>query len=382
MSPKISVALCFALLFATACSSTDENPASIGGFEPDLAAPMVGSGEVPEQQLLDPNRIVARVNEEIITVRSIQAEFGEALASIGEPTEERVRMALDRFALEIVIGRLFVQAAKRLGVEITREELDGAIADAEESVLKERGTTLDADLAARGIPRWEEEERIRRRLLISKFLRLSVGTERGRDPNTRPVADVYVRPKEVRAFYDRNPDQFRQEESARVGAVFVKFYDFQEAGKGAAEVRQDARRFAEGVVVRARRGEDFGKIVKEVQGEPLPQFAEPFKRGTQVSHVEEFAWKVDVGDVSDPIELRSGFLVLVLIERSNERILPFDEVKDEISRRFRMLKFTAAQLKVQSELLRESVVEPPVFKEELRLRFQEQTTQILAELSK
>ena len=110
------------LILVAACGSTEENQVAappdpgVGG---NSVPPMVTDEEVPEQELLDPNRIVARVNDEIITVRSIQAEFGDALLSIGEPTDLRYRQALERFALDMIIGRLFLQAAGRLGVAIT-----------------------------------------------------------------------------------------------------------------------------------------------------------------------------------------------------------------------------------------------------------------------
>ena len=110
------------LLLVAACGSTGEKPVAgpiESGSGGDSASPMVTDEEVPEQELLDPNRIVARVNDEIITVRSIQAEFGDALLSIGDPTDARYRQALERFALDMIIGRLFLQAAGRLGVTIT-----------------------------------------------------------------------------------------------------------------------------------------------------------------------------------------------------------------------------------------------------------------------
>jgi parvulin-like peptidyl-prolyl isomerase len=350
------------------------------GVGPTAPPPMVGDSAVPEQDLLDPNRIVARANDEIITVRSIMAEYGEALRSIGEPSDERYRMALDRFAMEMIVGRIFVQAAERLGLDITKADLDRVVKDAEEE-LKKRDTTLDEDLKERGVPRWEWEEEQRKKLLVQRFFRMSVGQEAAVSAETRPVADMYVRPIEIRGFYERNIERFERKEQARVGALFIRITEFENNGRTLREAQAAARSHAEALAKRARSGESFDALVLEVHGAPLGSFSEPFARGTQRDFVENFVWSAKVGRVSDPIDTGAGFLVLKLTERTEAGLVPYADVKNGIAEQIRFLKYNAAQLKVQSELLQDSVVEPEHFKRELKRRFQTQTEQVLNALS-
>jgi len=367
-----------------ACNSTEETTTASApgsGLEGVGSAPMVSEEEVPEQELLDPNRIVARVNDEIITVRSIQAEYGDALLTIGEPTDARYRQALDRFALDMIIGRLFLQAAERLGVDITEQDLERMVKEAEEQ-LKKRDTTLDEDLRSRGVARWEWEEEQRKKLVIQKYFNIALGREGPSSPELRPLVDFYVRPMEVRGYYQRNIEKYQQDEQAKVGAIFIRVADFEQPGVDMIEARDAAKAYASLLLARARGGEDFAQLVDEAHGGPLSAFEKPVKRSDQqLDFVRNFIWDAEVGDISDLNMTPAGFVVLKLEDYHTARVLPYDEAKADINIQIQYLKFTAAQLKVQLSLLKESVVEPAAFKRELKRRFQAQTEEVLDALS-
>ena len=73
------------------CSSTVEGPAIVANRAPDEPALVseIPTKDIPEQRMLDPNRIVARVNDQIITVRTIRASpYGAALLSLGDTQSE------------------------------------------------------------------------------------------------------------------------------------------------------------------------------------------------------------------------------------------------------------------------------------------------------
>ena len=380
-----SMPLILTILIFAACGSTDEGTPIVArpgsGLGGASATPLVSEEEVPEQSLLDPNRIVARVDDEIITVRSIQAEYGDALLTIGEPTDARYRQALDRFAMEMIIGRLYLQAADRLGVTVSKDDVEKMVKDAEEE-LKKRDTTLDEDLKSRGVARWEWEEQQRKKLVIQKFLNISLGREGAISPETRPLVDFYVRPVEVRGFYNRNVATHQMEEQARVGALFVRVADFEQPGVTLAEAEDSAQTFAKLLLARARGGEDFDKLVEEVHGGPLPAFAKPIRKSDQqLDFVKEFVWNAEVGEISEPRRTPAGIVILKLMEYQKERVLPYEEAKEDIINQIRYLKFNVAQLKVQMRLLNQTVVEPAAFKRELKRRFQVQAQEVLDALS-
>jgi parvulin-like peptidyl-prolyl isomerase len=136
---------------------------------------------------------------------------------------------------------------------------------------------------------------------------------------------------------------------------------------------------ARGIVAAARDGKDFDQLADEHGGNIFP---EPFARGEQQDSVEDFAWRVKVGEISDPIRTPSGgYFILKLVKRDEERVRSFDEVKHQITAKIRQWKVRAARLKVQSQLLRDSIVTPRRYKRQLRQAFAQQTRKLLKELS-
>ena len=131
------------LALGAACASTDEVPVVATEPPSGHSGPVrrTEPGEIPEQEILDPNRVVARVNDEIITVRAIQAKVGEAIAAFGDASEADLVRILDEAAFRMIVEELQVEAANKLGLTVTRGDLDRAVA-AEEAKAKERGVTF------------------------------------------------------------------------------------------------------------------------------------------------------------------------------------------------------------------------------------------------
>jgi hypothetical protein len=380
----VSITILILGLGCLACSSTDENAQPV--VEPPISNEPKGpqpTEEVPEPSLLDPNRVVARVNDKIFTVRSLRARYGAAIKRMGEAGDAQIRQLLDRFTSDLIAEWLFLEAAERLGVTVTSQEMQAGI-DRRVEVIEERGGTLEQELAALGIPRWEWEAEIRRELVTRRLYRMLIGRESPLSPETRALVDVWVRPAEVRGYYERHKEQFRVMEQARVDAIFVRNSSYQEDGRSRSRARETAAETAAKVAKRARAGEDFMVIMKEHQDRPLDTFSRPFRRGQQQAPVEKFVWdkKVAVGDVSDPIAFPSGFLVLRLAVREEDRYRPFEEVRAQIEGYLQDATLALAQVQIQAELLRESVITPVRFKTRLRRTYRTAIQQQLAVLSR
>lgn len=395
----IHLALLLSICGVAGCQTDQTTPivADTSPLAPEAMRPMVQGGIVPEQRLLDPNRVVARVNDQIITVRTILAEIGDAVEAARQPEDdsksaeeranERVRMLLMEYSLRLVMRRLQLETAEKLGVTVTKDDMVRAVASAEAAAQK-RGTTLEEDLRARGEPRWEWEGRQRRIILGDKYMAMAMGEMQPVSPETRAIADTRVRPTEIRSYYDRHREDFRQEKAAKVDAIFLRYVDFDSDRNPGTDAETWANNRARSIIARARGGaggggEPFDRLVKEVHGEPLSAFQNPFKPGERNGDfVEEFAWGAAIGDVSDPIPLPPGLLILKLVSKTGDRVLPFGEVKDAIARGLGTLKRSAAIMKIQKELLRDAVVEPRALKQRLKDLMARDLEKVLTELSR
>jgi hypothetical protein len=268
-----------------------------------------------------------------------------------------------------------------MGLTISREDLE-MVAAAEEVEARKRGVTLEDDLVARGLARWEWEEEQARDLKIRRFLAVALGDVNVPVPEYRPWEDTYVRPAAVRAYYERNLEEFQQIEQARVGAVLVRLRDYRKDGEHESATRNRAEQVARSIVKRARGGEDFDRIVEEFHEKPLSSYAEPFQRGERPEAVESFVWSAKVGDVSEPMLMGRAFLVLKLVERTEDRVVPFEEARPELELFLSGLRREAANIQLQLQLLDRAVIEPARLKARLKDRLHRDLGKVLAALSK
>jgi peptidyl-prolyl cis-trans isomerase C len=184
---------------------------------------------------------------------------------------------------------------------------------------------------------------------------------------------------DVKDFYDRHPDRFRETEEAKLEGIYVR--DLSHDGDP-----EKAKAYATSLVDRARGNEPFEKLVAEVHGDrPLGLYDEPFDRRTGEEkfppEVQEFAWTKPVGTVSDPIRMPSGWLILKLERRRPARLVPFEEVRDQIEQGLFNLKMNIGRLKLQLDLLEDAVVEPRRFKNAIREGLKEEIRRNLDELN-
>jgi hypothetical protein len=374
------------LLLLPACAGTEEEEEPIvatgSTFAPVPADPSEPGRKPDAPELLDPNRILARVNDDVITVRSIRVEYPTDFLNLEDMGERRIQTMLQERTLWLLSDRLLIQKARELGAQVTRAELDAEIAKQEKEVVEKRNSTLDAELAALGLERWEWRAKEERRLLSKKFIDMLRGLRRPENEHLRAITDMWVRPVEIRRYYDRHPEEFQMPAWARVEAIFIRVSTFEKSA-GAGSAAKDLARAAAGrTVARARAGEDFDSLMAEFHEKPLSLFENRFGKGEKAAYVEDFVWSAEVGAVSEPVDRGSGFLIFKLAEKQEARVVPFEEARPRIEGGMRNLKGIVAQHQIQLVLLRESVVTPRVYKIQLEKVLGTRIETALAQLSK
>jgi peptidyl-prolyl cis-trans isomerase SurA len=252
------------------------------------------------------DRVVAVVNDEIITMSDLQRE--EALKK-GEAVHD------DRLVLEDMIDRkLQMAAAKRAGVDVTDKELSDAIAD----IIKRNNMDMlqfSAALAKEGLTLEQYRAELREQITLSRLF------------NKYVRSGVNVDEAEARAFYQNNPKTYSLPEEIRVRQIFLALPD-----KATPEQAAVIKEKAEAVYARAQKGEDFIKLVHEVsQGATASQDGDLgfMQRGDALPEIEEAARALKPGDSSSPFRCAGGYNIIKL-EEVRTPIRPFEKVKDEI----------------------------------------------------
>jgi peptidyl-prolyl cis-trans isomerase SurA len=279
---------------------------ALAGVLLSLSAYLLPAGAMAASGPVVVDRVVAVVNDEIITMSDLQRE---AL--------KRPEITDQRFILEGMIDRkLQMVAAKRNGMEVTDRELTEAIADIMkrnnmdskqfEDALAREGTTLEQY-------RVEFREQMTMSRLFNKFIRTGLSVDE----------------KEVREHYDRNLAQFSLPEEVRVRLLAVIVPE-----KASSAQIAEARQKAETLMARIGKGEDFIRLIRENSGSPTAAQDGDLgfmQRGHAIPEIEEATKDLKPGQYAGPVKAADGFYI-IRVEEIRTPVRPFEKVKDEVQK--------------------------------------------------
>ncbi|MCR5346667.1 MAG: peptidylprolyl isomerase [Fretibacterium sp.] len=143
------------------------------------------------------------------------------------------------------------------------------------------------------------------------------------------IRDITVSDEETRRFYDENTAQFKQPE--RIHARHILLKDDAESADKIAKVQADLKA-----------GVSFDEVAKAVSVCPSAQQGGDlgeFQKGQMVPEFETAAFALkNVGDISEPVKSQFGWHIIKLEGRVPESVMPYDEVKDQITQELQKTK--------------------------------------------
>lgn len=160
----------------------------------------------------------------------------------------------------------------------------------------------------------------------------------------RALRDLYfdkavkggVRDADAKAFYDEQVKSAKPEEEVKARHILV-----------------ETEALIKDVVVKLKGGADFEKLAQEVSKDPGSKDTGGdlgfFSRGQMVPQFEEAAFKLDKGQVSDPIQTQFGWHVIKVDEKRSRPLPTFDQVKDRLMASMIQQKAQAAGLDLRQK---------------------------------
>ncbi len=134
------------------------------------------------------------------------------------------------------------------------------------------------------------------------------------------------------AYYDKNVRDSVTDEAAKA------IYD--EKIKGlkpeeevhARHILVDTEAEAKEVAERLKKGEDFATVAKEKSKDPSAEGGDLgfFTRGQTLKPIEDAAFALEVGQISEPVQTKFGWHILKVEEKREKPLPTFDEVKEAI----------------------------------------------------
>lgn len=250
--------------------------------------------------------VAAVVNGEVITLLELQQAGRQALEErLGAtPASEQARVrreVLSPILEQLILTRLQEQRARELGIQVSREEVDAAIASIrEENRMSQE--QFEYALRAQGLVPEEYRREIQNQIRLSRLLQREVR------------AKITVTDEEAAAWFEEHRREWYRPEKIRIRHLLVPL----PAGASPAEV-EAARAKASSLLEQARAGGDFTALIRaETPGaSPIEDpVSGEIARGELSPALEAAAFALTEGEISEPVQSPAGFHLVQLVERT------------------------------------------------------------------
>ena len=261
------------------------------------------------------DRVVAKVNTEIITLSSIEARAEVLKQKFMQNYEEKQIL---REALEMMIDeRLQIQQGKKMGFEVDDITVDAAIKDIEKKNSLENGQ-LAIMLESEGNSIEVYKNHVRNQILVSKITRFELGSR------------VSISKRKIEKYYHDNQKEFWKLGKVRVKHILILFE------KGASEkIRKKKNKRIKEILAELKEGRDFAEAAKEYSEDISASKGGDVGfviKGQMVPEFEKAVYRLKEGEISDVVETEYGYHIIKAEEIQKGRTQSFKEVENQAKR--------------------------------------------------
>jgi len=281
------------------------------------------------------SRILARGKGVEVTQAELDDAFINlrgAMAAQGRPFPEQQRAVFEKQLLEkLALTKLLMSKATDADKTKAKEKVSKILN--EEKARAKSDARFEAQIRAAGLSPATFEAQLLERATCEEVM----------DRELRP--QLGVTPEKVREFYDKNAADFRQPERLRLLQIVLSLRG--QGGNAITEAEKlEKKNLAAQLAERAKKGEDFGNLVKQYSDDPVGRDRGGeyvFPVGKMVPEFEVAVAGLGKGEISGAISTPYAFHVVKIIERLPGEQTPFDKLSEQIKLR---LELEATQAKL------------------------------------
>lgn len=264
------------------------------------------------------NRIICRVNNEIITQRQFEREQSKLRDDLGQKysgteLETKVRQQSADLLRSMIDEDLLVQKAKDENINVETDivkQLDEIRQANHLNSLQD----LEKEVEKQGMV-WEDfQDQIRRKILVQQVIEREVGSR------------VSITREECRKYFEAHRDEFNSAAGKRLGEILVASNDNR--------TMAEAEKRAQDALAELKGGAKWEDMVKKYSDDtgngPVGDIGF-VKEGTMSASVAGAIAKLDVNDYSDVIPVKSGYLILRVLEVRTGGTPKFEEVEQQVN---------------------------------------------------
>ncbi len=274
-----------------------------------FVAPKVRAAHVVE-------RIIARVNSEIITQRQFERERDKLRAELaqqysGPELEAKLNDESKNLLRNLIDQSLMVQKAKDEDVNVDTDlikRLDQMRKQDNLATIED----LQKDAEQQGV-NWEDfKEQIRRQLLMQEVISRDVGSR------------IVVTREDARQYYNKHKDEFKSEGLVHLAIILTSTEKYKP---------EEAETRAKTALAELKGGARFSEVVKKYSDGPNADQGgdiSPQKTSTLAPVIAAAIGKLETNEYTDVLQSKNGYMILKLLERFSPGVPKFEEVESHV----------------------------------------------------
>lgn len=271
------------------------------------------------------NGIAAIVNDKIITKEDVESFKGFEINALLNQRRRSGPRAMDsewdrreleikqRGLEELIERELILSEFKSKGYNLPESLINDLI---QERIRKDYGDrrALLKELQEQRRSIEEFRKRIREDLIISQMNHFNIREK------------IVISPKKIEAYYKTNEVKFKIQDQVKLRMIMLNT-----KSRGAA----DARKLAGEIVSKVRSGTKFADMARENSDDTFRTrggdrgWIED-KEASLRQELRSVAFKLDAGQVSDPVELDGAVFILAVEEKKSAGLQPLNDVRGDI----------------------------------------------------
>ena len=238
------------------------------------------------------NDIAATVNGEEITNAEINTQYAKL------PAQYQGLIDRETFVNQTILSKLLIQEAKKEGITITDQEIDKSL-----DPLRINNETLEQIAVQQQLTVEELKKILEDRLYINKLLEKKL--------------NIQITDDEAKKFFEENKADLGEQEQVKASHILVKTTEE-----------------ADNIEKQLKEGKDFAELANQFSIDPGSNKTGGelgfFAKGVMVKEFEEAAFKLNINEVSNPIQTQFGYHIIKVVDKKPAKEANYEELKDKI----------------------------------------------------
>ncbi len=293
--------------------------------------------------------IAAKVNSEVIT----KSELERARAALRQELQQQYQGNVLQFQAafaerekdllrELIDQSLLLQRGKDMNINVETEVVKRL-----DRIRKDMGLATLDDLEravnAQGGSFEDFKSSIKNNLITQQLIGREVGSR------------IQITQDRLKKYYEENQQKFDRPEEVRIGEILIST-----EGKEGTEL-EAAEKKAKEVLGKIRKGGNFADLAQQYSDGTTAKSAGGdigwFRRGMMAREIEEVAFKLKKGEVSEPIRTKFGLQIIKVEDRHDAGIPPLAAVEGEIQEALYLQEIQPALRQYLTKLREEAYIE-------------------------